>query len=446
VAAAGVGVRAATGHLIPLDPRLRRACLSLQPACGAGRELPSRKFMKVDLTPLCLHGRMRRSISQGRTSMANRREFLGAVGGASLAAWFSGPRIARGRPSPWPPYANTVAIDGASGVNLGFIEKGDPAIAGELAAAKACGLSATLLTVGPSGQFWLNDAAFQATKANIDKWHAIIATYPDALTLIESGADLQRAHHERRLGMIFGFQGTEPLGEDLERIPMFRRMGVRVIQLTHNRRNLVGDGAMEPGNAGLSNFGHQVVERLNAEKVVVDLAHGSQRTTHEGIAASKAPVLISHTGCRSLADMPRNTGDAELRAMAERGGVAGIIFWPYLRTDTQPMAIDLIRHIEHAINVCGEDHVGIGSDTSVAPVALDAAFEKDNREAIADMKQQGIFARNRPDDLYLFIPDLNIIDRYAVLGGMLSARGHSDARIAKILGGNFARMMTEVWG
>lgn len=377
--------------------------------------------------------------------MPSRRQFLAATG-AGLACVAS-TRIARalGTP-PWPPYADAIAIDGASGTNLVFMENGDPGIPAELAAARACGLSATLLTVAPQGQFWLDDAAFQRTKANIDKWLAVIAAYPDTLMLIRDGADLRRAHRDHKLGTIFGFQGTEPLGEDLDRIALFRQRGVRVIQLTHNRRNLVGDGAMEPGNAGLSNFGHQVVERLNAEKIVVDLAHGSQRTIAEGIAASKAPVLISHTGCRALADLPRNTSDAELRAMADRGGVAGMIFWPYLRTDTQPMAIDLVRHIEHAIKVCGEDHVGIGSDTPVAPVERTDAFEKDNREAIADMKEQGIFARDRPAELYLFIPDLNRADRYAVLGGMLSARGHSDARIAKILGGNFARVMGEVWG
>jgi len=377
--------------------------------------------------------------------MPDRRQFLAATGAGF--ACIAATRIARALgTSPWSPYPDAIAIDGASGTNLVFLEKGDPGIPAELAAARACGLSATLLTVAPQGQFWLDDAAFQRAKANIDKWLATIAAYPDTLMLIRDGADLRRAHRDRKLGTIFGFQGTEPLGEDLDRIAMFRQRGVRVIQLTHNRRNLVGDGAMEPGNAGLSNYGHQVVERLNADKIVVDLAHGSQRTMAEGIAASKAPVLISHTGCRALADLPRNTSDAELRALADRGGVAGMIFWPYLRTDTQPMAIDLVRHIEHAINVCGEDHVGIGSDTPVAPVDRTAAFEKDNREAIADMKEQGIFARDRPADLYLFIPDLNRADRYAVLGGMLSARGHSDTRIAKILGGNFARVMGEVWG
>ena len=132
--------------------------------------------------------------------------------------------------------------------------------------------------------------------------------------------------------------------------------------------------------------------------------------------------------------------------MAGRGGVAGIIFWPYLRTDTQPMAIDVIRHIEHAVNVCGEDHVGIGTDIGVSPIERTPQFEKENREFIANMVEDGIFAQGRPQDLYLFIPDLNMANRFEVLATLLSARGHSDARIAKILGGNFARVMGEVWG
>jgi len=189
-----------------------------------------------------------------------------------------------------------------------------------------------------------------------------------------------------------------------------------------------------------------MVERLNAARVVVDLAHGAQRTIHDGIAASKAPALISHTGCRALSDLPRCTPDAELRMLADKGGVAGMIFWPYLRTDTQPMAIDLIRHIEHAIQVAGEDHVGLGSDTSVAPVDRAGTFEHDNRAMVADMVDQGIFARGRPADLYMFLPDLNVADRYERIGALLSARGHSDARIAKILGGNFARVLREGWG
>ena len=375
--------------------------------------------------------------------MLKRREFLAAGVGLAAGTLWPGAHAAS---RPYPPYAGMVGIDGAGGTNLVYFDKGDPGIAAELAAARASGLTAAILTVGPQGQFWLDDAAFARTKDSIAKWRATIDAYPDTLMVIETGADLERAHREKKFGQIFTFQGTEPLGEDVERIPLFRQLGVRVIQLTHNRRNLVGDGAMEPGNAGLSRFGHEVVERLNAEKIVVDLAHGAQRTIHEGLLATKAPPLISHTGCRALSDLPRCTSDEDLRLLADRGGVAGMIFWPYLRRDTQPMAIDLIRHIEHAIDVCGEDHVGLGSDTPVAPVERTPQFEQDNRANIADMVEQGVFERGRPADLYLFIPDLNRADRYEVLAGMLAKRGHPESRIAKIMGGNFARVLREVWG
>lgn len=374
--------------------------------------------------------------------MLNRRD---TIKGLALA-----PFVAAAAPAPttpaWKPYAQATAIDGAGGSLLGYIEPDDPAVPGELAAIRASGLTAIVLTVAPQGRFWLDDDAISRASKTLAKWHAIAEAHPGHLMVIRTMADLQRAKAERKLGIVFTFQGTEPLGEDIDRIVSFKAQGVRVIQLTHNRRNLVGDGCMEPGNAGLSNFGHQVVEQLNTQKIVVDLAHGSARTMSEGIAASKAPVLISHTGCRALADLPRNTDDATLRALARRGGVAGIIFWPYLRKDTQPMAIDVIRHIEHAVNVCGEDHVGIGTDAGIAPVERSPEYEKENREWVADAVEDGVFERGRPPDLYTFIPDLNTADRFDRLASLLSARGHGDARIGKVLGGNFARVMGEVWG
>ena len=378
--------------------------------------------------------------------MPNRREFL-AMSTLAAAGMAAGLRGASAKAAPrWKPYRDTIAIDGEGGFNLFYAEKDDdPSIAKELAAARECGLSGVLFSVAPRGRFWMNDAAFEQTKTFIATCKSRIAAHSGALTQILTADDLKRANRERKVGVIFRFQGTEPLGEDSDRIPMFRDLGVRVIQLTHNRRNLVGDGCTEPSQAGLSHFGYEVVERLNTEKVVVDLAHGAPQTIADGIKASKAPMLISHTGARALSDLPRCTSDENLRALADKGGVAGVIFWPYLRTDTQPMAIDVIRHIEHMIDVCGEDHVGIGTDSQVEPVDRTGDFEKDNREWIKAAKEDGIFDKNRPDDLYTFIPDLNMANRFEVLAAMLAERKHSDARIAKILGGNFARVLGEVW-
>jgi membrane dipeptidase len=377
--------------------------------------------------------------------MPDRREFLATA--ALLAAGLAAvPQRTDAKSTRWRPYRHTIAIDGEGGFGLFFDEADARTLAKDLAAARACGLSGVFFSVAPSGRFWMDDAAFTRVKDFIGKCRTKIDAHADTFTLIETAEDLKRANHDRRVGLVFRFQGTESLGEDSDRIAMFRSLGVRVIQLTHNRRNLVGDGCTEPSQAGLSKFGYEVVERLNAEKVVVDLAHGAPQTIADGIRASKVPMLISHTGCRALADLPRNTSDANLRALAEKGGVAGVIFWPYLRIDTQPMAIDVIRHIEHMIEVCGEDHVGIGTDSSVTPTDRTAEFEKENREWIKSAMDDGIFAKDRPLDLYTFIPDLNMANRFEVLASMLSARKHSDARIAKILGGNFARVLGEVWG
>ena len=381
--------------------------------------------------------------------MHTRRRLLQGLAG-SLAAGLLPPGIASGEVAragaPWPAYRQAFAIDALCGSELFYLPEGDPGVPAALDALRRSGMTALVVAPAPQGRYWYTDAAFEKNKADLLAWKAVVRRHPDVLALVETHADLVRARRDGRVGIVFTFQGAEPLGEDAGRIALFRGMGLRVLQLTHNRRNLVGDGCEEPGNAGLSRFGHEVVERLNAERVVVDLSHGSQRTIREAILASKAPVLIGHTGCRALADVPRLVHDAELKLLADRGGVAGIIFWPYLRLQGQQTSADVIRHIEHAVRVCGEDHVGIGTDINLTPVEVTPGYRRDNAEQVRGMIEDGIFEPGRDPDLLLFVPDLNVPDRFAVLAGMLSARGHSDARIAKLLGGNFARVMGEVWG
>ena len=182
---------------------------------------------------------------------------------------------------------------------------------------------------------------------------------------------------------------------------------MRVFQLTYNRRNLVGDGCLEPGNAGLSRFGHALVEKLNERHLLIDLSHAGERTTREAIARSNGPVAISHTGCAALAALPRNKTDTELRELAAKGGVAGIYLMPFLRAKGQPTADDLIAHIEHAIKVCGEDHVGIGSDGTISPIDFNDEFRRKHAEDVADRRARGISAPGEEPDVYTFLPDLN---------------------------------------
>ncbi len=376
--------------------------------------------------------------------MLDRRSF---VFSSAAAAALAG-RAQAGEPAraAWAPYSRSIAIDGAGGLGRWPGSEDGSLSADELVDARASGLTAVVLTVAPAGRFRFGADGFESAVKSIARWEMLIDRHPETLARVRTHADLMAAKSAGRLGMVYTFQETSPLGDDIERVDVFHGLGVRVIQLTHNKRNLVGDGCMEPGNAGLSDFGRAVVERLNARRVIVDLAHAGDRTMAEGIAASRAPMYISHTGCKALSDLPRCSSDANLKAMADKGGVAGIVWWPYLTRGATPMAADLIRHIEHAIKVCGEDHVGLGTDATLSAMPRTPEFEKDNREYIAGMVEDRVFEAGRPADLYLFIPDLNDVRRFEMLAGMLSSRGHSDARIEKVLGGNFARVMREVWG
>ncbi len=225
----------------------------------------------------------------------------------------------------------------------------------------------------------------------------------------------------------------------------FRNLGVRIFQLTYNRRNLVGDGCLEPGNAGLSQFGRQFIARLNERKALVDLSHAGERTTLEAVDASKAPIAISHTGCAALAANPRNKTDNELRKLADKGGYVGMYMMPFLRTQGQPMAGDLVRHLDHAIDICGEDHVGVGTDGGISPVEVTPEFKKSFAEEINQRRKLGISAPGEQPDVYTFLPDLNTADRFDRLAVLLSAHKYPDARIEKVLGGNFARLLQTVW-
>ncbi|TLY51389.1 MAG: peptidase M19 [Gammaproteobacteria bacterium] len=305
------------------------------------------------------------------------------------------------------------------------------------------GLSAVNVTVSGVGSYARN---YDETIRNIAYWSAQIAAHPDRLMPVRTGADLDTARCAGKLGLIYGFQDATPLGEDIDRVDTFRDLGVRIFQLTYNRRNLVGDGCLESGNAGLSEFGRKLVAKLNERKLLVDLSHAGERTTLEAIDASKSPIAISHTGCAALASLPRNKTDNELRKLADKGGYVGIYLMPFLRSKGQPTAADLIAHLEHAIDVCGEDHVGIGSDGAISPIAVTPEFKKKFANEVNERRKRGISAPGEDPNVYTFLPDLNRADRFARIAELLVVRGHSAARIDKVLGANFARTLKEVWG
>jgi membrane dipeptidase len=132
--------------------------------------------------------------------------------------------------------------------------------------------------------------------------------------------------------------------------------------------------------------------------------------------------------------------------MADKGGVAGIYLMPFLTPGRQPTTADVVAHIEHAVNVCGEDHVGIGSDLSITPHVVDEGYVKDHQAFVRRRQQLGIAAPGEDPSVYFFVPELNTPRRLERIADALLARRHPASRVEKIIGGNFVRLLRDVWG
>jgi membrane dipeptidase len=368
----------------------------------------------------------------------HRRQIL-QLGLASLAACLRGPRAPR--PDPTAAYRRAIVIDGLGGIAF------DPASEEELPHlwqkgiddALASGLTAFNFTVTAGGD-WAN---LEQVIAWLD---AELAANQDAFLRVRSPDDLRVAKESSRVGFIYGTQSLEMIGEDVGKLEALHGLGVRIAQPTYNLQGLLGSGCLAPEDTGLSELGRAAVARMQELGITVDLSHASAKTIADGIAAATRPVAISHTGCAAIHPHPRNTGDESLRACADKGGVIGIYFMPFLRPAGQPTADDVIAHIEHVIEVAGEDHVGIGTDGDLSTVVVDDAYRKSHREFVKARKEAGIAAPGEDEETFMFVEAFNGPRKLERLAEMLSLRGHGDARIEKVLGGNFVRVFGETWG
>lgn len=331
-------------------------------------------------------------------------------------------------------YANAIVIDSLCAP---FNDMDVPPSAETLAAVRQSGITAI--------NFTISAPAFEETINNLATLQELVDRYPDAFLIVRRHSDIARAKRENKIGIMPGFQYTAFLEENPERIGLFRRLGVRIMHLTYNNRSIFGDGCLEPGNAGLSKAGIAAIKKMNGLGVAVDLSHSGYRTTAEGIAQSAKPVLISHSGCAAVYGYPRNKPDQVLKSLADHGGYFGVYLMPYVvASPTVPTREHVLDHLVHAINVCGSDHVGIGSDGAIEKTVLTAeqkaAFDRD----IARRKQLGVGAPG--EDRYPYVPDLNGPDHMQVIAAELSKRGQPSSVIEKVLGANFQRVIGEIWG
>ncbi len=344
----------------------------------------------------------------------------------------------------WPGYDDAIVIDMLATpgpFNVPDWLKG-PLTPAMIENARRSGITAVNSTVSALGDA---NSAFEGTVANIASWEYELQRSPDAFLKIRSVADIRRAKSERKVGIILGFQDTTPIWDKAERLEMFYRFGVRIVQLTYNGPNLVGDGCLVPKDGGLNPFGRDLIARMNALGVLVDASHTGWETTRQAIDASRVPIAVTHGGAAAVTHVPRNKPDDILRKLADKGGVIGVFMMPFLREQGQPTADDFVRHVTHCVNVCGEDHVGVGSDNSISPLDLTPEFRKVHADFVQARRKAGISAPGEDENVFNYVPDFNTPRRMEQVADALAKAGHPAARIEKILGGNWMRLLGEVW-
>ena len=288
---------------------------------------------------------------------------------------------------------------------------------------------------GPQGDF--EEAVDAIARAEL-----LMEKQQESFFKVQRAADFDRAKNEGKLGVIYSFESPNMLEDKIDRIELFRSLAVRLMQLTYNHRTLFGCGCLDGDLDGLTDLGRSAVAKMNEIGVALDLSHSNTKTTADGIAASKKPVLITHAGCRAVYMHPRNKEDRELKALAEKGGVIGIYMLPFLTEPAkQPMLKDYLQHLDHAVKVCGEDHVGIGTDIPFLHVGEEELAELKRRTE--ERKAAGIAAPG--EDRPAYIPDLNTERKLELVTDALLKRGYKSAAVEKILGGNFRRVLADIW-
>ncbi|MCB0491065.1 MAG: membrane dipeptidase [Cyclobacteriaceae bacterium] len=252
-------------------------------------------------------------------------------------------------------------------------------------------------------------------------------------------SDIDRAIKEKKLAVFYLIQSSEPIEKDLSRLDILYNLGLRSVQMTYNSRNYVGDGCYERTDAGLSNFGMELVARLNEKNMLIDLSHAGMKTMAETITASKKPIIISHSTCRALYQHARNTTDENLKLLADHGGVIGMCqirtFMTKEKTNNLEVYFD---HIDHAVKTAGIDHVAIGSDRD------HRVIPSTEEEIQILLKEEG--AQFKPADWPLFLEKLNGPSRMNVIRENLVKRKYTQSQIDKIMGGNLYRLYEEVVG
>ena len=279
---------------------------------------------------------------------------------------------------------------------------------------------------------------YRNTLVFVAGYNALVAERPELFARIDSAEDLAAVHGSGRAGILIGTQ-TSSHFQTPDDVDLFYGLGQRVSQLTYNSRNLIGNGATERIDGGISDFGVSIVERMNQVGMAVDVSHCGDRTTLDACELSSRPVLFTHSNSRVLSGgHPRTKTDEAIRAMAQTGGVMGITGVRMFVRDREPTTIEhCVDHFEHVRDLVGIEHLGIGSDTDLhgyddMPPDEYAALKSAYKDSYAFREKLDIEGLDHPKRVF-------------DLAEALIRRGWTDDHVRGVLGGNFQRVLGEIW-
>jgi len=298
------------------------------------------------------------------------------------------------------------------------------------------GVTATNKTVAGDHRF---DSLYSTAKS-LSEWHSNIRNHQEHACLATKIDDIYRAKKERKVAYIFGFQGTLAIENDVDLLDIYYMLGVRIVQLTYNTKNLVGDGCGERTDCGLSHFGLDVIDRMNKLGMITDIGHVGDRTGMEAIEHGKV-VVCSHANSRTVCKNVRNKTDETIKALTEKDGVIGVNAFPsfvkWTRTESgeKPTVNDLLDHVDYIVKLVGVDYVGLGLDL-IDNWPLERHRTLDSRP--------DIWGKPGPKGTYDYPEGIDHVSKISNITKGLVERGYSDSEVQKILGENWIRVYKKV--
>ncbi len=281
---------------------------------------------------------------------------------------------------------------------------------------------------------------FEEALGNITAWLRWFEDHADYIRPVRRVADIHAAKAEGRAGIILGWQNAAPVGNDVRRFRLFHALGVRIVQLTYNERNLFGNGCWERHDDGLSVIGLAAIREMNRLGILIDLSHVGDRTVLETIEHSEQPVAFTHANARSQTDYPRNKTDEAIRALTSRGGVVGANAFPaHHRHGYDSTLDDYLDAIDYLVDMVGDDQVAIGTD-----FCMGRSLEWFDWIGASHGREPYLDSGDVPQPFRLLHGFANPLEFVNVAEGLLR-RGYGEDAARKILGGNWLRLFGEVW-